>query len=437
MSWNANFVVLIFITTAVSYASAKIIEKEKDVKKRKTVLILNTIFCLGILFFYKYFNFFSISITKILDLIKININPITINVLLPVGISFYTFQTLGYVIDVYNGKIQAENHFGHYATFVSFFPQLVAGPIERTNNLLPQIKEKHFFDYKQATNGLKLMAWGFFKKMCIADTLAASVDYVYTYLYNNSGFSLLLAVLAFTIQIYCDFSGYSDIAIGSAKLFGINLTTNFKSPYFSSSIKEFWSRWHISLSTWLKDYIYIPLGGSRCSPSCHYLNLLITFFVSGLWHGANWTFVIWGIIHGLGQIIENILAKPLKIIRSNSFGKIASVAATFIFCSFTWIFFRSENVSDSIYVISHMFDGISSGSNYFNSSIGISLSKGLRLLFFCILLFVYDFASLNKDVIEWISAKPLIIRWAVYIIMTMFLFLFSKVGNNSFIYFQF
>ena len=217
-----------------------------------------------------------------------------LNVISPVGISFYTFQTLSYVIDVYKVDVKAEKHFGYYATFISFFPQLVAGPIERTKNLLPQIKSAHVFNYEQATYGLKLMAWGFFKKLVIADTLSSPVKLVFDNPQEVQGFALILASFFFTIQIYCDFSGYSDIAIGTAKLFGIDLMTNFKNPYLSKSIKEFWSRWHISLSTWFRDYVYIPLGGNRVGHIRHNINLMITFLVSGLWHGANWTFVTWG-----------------------------------------------------------------------------------------------------------------------------------------------
>lgn len=294
MSWNPKYVVLILFTTIVSYVAARLIEKEESKRKKKFILVGTAILCLGVLFFFKYFNFVSESITRLLSIFAIQMNPITLKLLLPVGISFYTFQTLSYVIDVYRGDVPAEKHFGYYAVFISFFPQLVAGPIERTSNLLPQIKAKHEFNYDQATYGLKLMAWGYFKKIVIADTLSKYVSAVYDVPQNLTGFVLVLATLFFTLQIYCDFSGYSDIAIGTAKLLGINLMTNFKSPYFSQSIKEFWSRWHISLSTWFRDYIYIPLGGNRVGKIRHTMNLLITFLASGLWHGANWTFAVWG-----------------------------------------------------------------------------------------------------------------------------------------------
>lgn len=263
MSWNFRYIVFIVLTTVISYFSARLLEKEKIKYKKKIILVSACIICLGVLFFFKYFNFFSESLVEILNMFSLKLTPLTLKLVLPVGISFYTFQTLSYVIDVYKGDVQAEHHFICYAAFISFFPQLVAGPIERTSNLLPQIKNKHVFDYSLATYGLKLMAWGYFKKIVIADTVSKMVSTVYDSPQQFKGFPLVLATLFFTIQIYCDFSGYSDIAIGTAKLFGITLTTNFKSPYFSQSIKEFWNRWHISLSIWFRDYVYIPLGGSR------------------------------------------------------------------------------------------------------------------------------------------------------------------------------
>lgn len=292
MSWNPKYVVLILLTTTVSYFAALGIEKAKNTKEKKTVLIIAVVFCLGVLFLFKYFNFFSESVILFLRLFSIQLHPLTLKILLPVGISFYTFQSLSYVIDVYRGSISAEKHFGIYATFISFFPQLVAGPIERSNNLLPQIKMHHEFDYSLAMDGIKLMMIGFYKKLVIADIVAVYVDQIYADVYSFKGFDLALVIFLFSMQIYCDFSGYSDIAIGTSKLFGINLMNNFMSPYFAISIKDFWSRWHISLSTWFKDYVYIPLGGNRCSMARRNANLLITFLLSGLWHGANWTYVL-------------------------------------------------------------------------------------------------------------------------------------------------
>lgn len=393
--------------------------------------------CLGVLFFFKYFNFVSESVSDVLQLFAIQTHPITLNLLLPVGISFYTFQTLSYVIDVYRGEIAAEKHFGYYAAFISFFPQLVAGPIERTRNLLPQIKARHEFDYTQATYGLKLMAWGFFKKLCVADVLAVYVDAAYSSLRTQTGFALLFAIFGFTIQIYCDFSGYSDIAIGTAKLFGIELMTNFDSPYFACSIKEFWSRWHISLSTWFRDYVYIPLGGNRCGKLRHSANLLITFLVSGLWHGASWTFVIWGGIHGIAQIIENIFANPLRQFRKTKIGHLLLLGATFVFCSVAWTFFRADTFSDAIYVIAHALDGVTSGRHYFSNAVGLGYSSCMKIFFLVSILSIYDFASLKTDVIVWLTSRHIFLRWTVYAVFIFIIFLFANIGNNSFIYFQF
>lgn len=437
MSWNAVYVILIFTTTFISYISALLIERSKSRIRKKFILAIALIICLGILFFFKYFNFFSNSITAILKRFSLNINPVLLKVLLPVGISFYTFQTLSYVLDVYKGKIFAERHFGIYAVFVSFFPQLVAGPIERTENLLPQIKKEHYFDYTQATYGLKQMAWGYFKKLCIADVLSTYVDTVYSSLYQYKGIDLIWATLFFTIQIYCDFSGYSDIAIGVSKLMGIDLMINFKSPYFSASIKEFWRRWHISLSTWFKDYVYIPLGGNRCKTIRRYFNLFITFIASGLWHGASWTFVIWGALHGAAQIFESIFDKWFSFIRTSKIGHIFSTLAVFVFCNITWIFFRANSFHDALYVLKYMFSGCNTGLNYLiNNTLGLTFDIGIPILISIIILTVFDFFSLKIDVISWISKQKLFVRWTVYILFSSYMIFTARIGS-SFIYFQF
>ena len=294
MSWNVKYVAIIVFITVISYAAALLLEKTVDEKDKRLIVTVASICCLSVLFFFKYFNFTTTSFSRLLSLFTINLSPITLDVLLPVGISFYTFQTLSYVIDVYRGSVHAERNLIIYATFISFFPQLVAGPIERSTNLLQQIKAEHKFNEQKAMAGLKLMLWGYYKKLLIADNVSVYVDTVYNDLSTYRGLDILLVIFFFSIQIYCDFSGYSDIAIGTAKLLDIDLMTNFKSPYYSASIKEFWSRWHISLSTWFKDYLYIPLGGNRCSRVKHYFNLVFTFLVSGLWHGASLTFILWG-----------------------------------------------------------------------------------------------------------------------------------------------
>ena len=441
MSWNARYVLLILFTTVVSYSMAIVLEKEENCARKKAILIISALLCLSVLFFFKYYAFVGNSVIDLLGRFSIRLDPITRWLILPVGISFYTFQTLGYVIDVYKGKVPAEHHFGYYATFVSFFPQLVAGPIERTNSLLPQIKERHYFDYEQATYGLKLMAWGYYKKMVIADAVSAYVSHIYDFPQKYAGFSLVLATLLFSIQIYCDFSGYSDIAIGTAKLFGITLTTNFRSPYFSDSIKEFWRRWHISLSTWFRDYVYIPLGGNHRGRLRNAGNLLITFLVSGLWHGANWTFVVWGGIHGVLQILEEALVPDVKRKDAGRAVMLVRMFIVFALVTFAWIFFVSHSIGDAFYVIAHMGEGVLSPVSYIYKGIidiGISASDLIKVCFAILILAVYDYVSLNKDVIECIRRWNVFVRWAIYVGFTLVLVFFSQKGVAAeFVYFQF
>lgn len=434
MSWNPKYVILILLTTIVSYGTAILIENNRSGKVRKIILTSALIICLGVLFIFKYFNFFTEAIAGVLSRFTINLHPITLQLALPVGISFYTFQTLSYVIDVYRGNVKAEKNFGIYATFISFFPQLVAGPIERTENLLPQIKREKEFDYSGAVYGLKLMAWGFFKKLAIADVVATYVDIVYSSLDRCIGFDFLMAIFFFTIQIYCDFSGYSDIAIGTARLLGINLMTNFKSPYFSTSIKEFWSRWHISLSTWFRDYVYIPLGGSRCSKIKRDRNLMITFLASGLWHGANWTYIIWGGIHGIAQVVEN----HLNIKRNSKVAKLIWWMIIFVFCNIAWVFFRAETIEDACYVLKAAIAELIHPALSLRNKVGLSKMEFYRIMCTILILFGVDFAAVKVDVIKWISGKNAVLRWSVYLILIwMILFFMKPAGTSEFVYFQF
>ncbi|MCR5467528.1 MAG: MBOAT family protein [Lachnospiraceae bacterium] len=439
MSWNAKYVFLIFGTTFVSYLAALRLEKASSDKEKKVILAITAIVCLGVLFFFKYFNFFFESVSQIFSLFAIKLNPITLNVLLPVGISFYTFQTLSYVIDVYHGKVKAEHHFGYYAAFISFFPQLVAGPIERTSNLLPQIKSEKKFDYEQATYGMKLMAWGFFKKLAIADVFGFIVDGIFNYHYLYTGGVFILASLLFGIQIYCDFSGYSDIAIGCAKLMGINLMTNFKSPYFSTTVGEFWRRWHISLSTWFRDYVYIPLGGNRCSKPRRYFNLFVTFVVSGLWHGANVTFILWGALHGVLQIIENFFAKFFKRESKGIVWWIRVIWMYLLVC-FAWMFFRANSFSEIVWIFMATPDGISHPLTYLSTviqNVDLKPIDGIIKLITLIVLFAYDYASLKVDVIEYISKKKRIVRYLAYTFVLALILWQRFDGVASFVYFQF
>ena len=432
MSWNPNYIVLILSATVVSYLAGILLEKAEQPGQRKAILVPAVGVCLSLLFFFKYFNFFSDSVVQLLGVFSIRLHPVTLKVLLPVGISFYTFQTLSYVIDVYRGKVKPEHHFGIYATFVSFFPQLVAGPIERTENLLPQISREKTFRCDQAAYGLKLMAWGFFKKLAIADVLGPLADQAYANLAGCSTLDLLAAVLCFALQIYCDFSGYSDIAIGSAKLLGIDLMTNFRSPYFAKSIREFWSRWHISLSTWFRDYVYIPLGGSRRGKWKTCRNLLITFLVSGLWHGANWTFVVWGGLHGLAQVLEKLLSKGkqrLPVLRQ---------AVVFLFCCVTWVFFRAESFSDAFCLLSELGRGLAGNGCWQFRVLQIDLPLLAQAAVSVTLLGVFDYFSLKTDVIGWVSRRSPVVKWSIYLLLIWLILCFMPVtGSSEFVYFQF
>lgn len=436
MSWNPKYIILILLTTIVSYIAGIMLEKYHNKKARRLILASVLVICLGILFFFKYFNFFELSIISFLQTFAIKLQPQLLTLLLPVGISFYTFQTLSYVIDVYRGDIPAEHHFGMYATFISFFPQLVAGPIERTKNLLPQIKSEKVFNYESASYGIKLMAWGFFKKLAIADVVAVYVDAGWSSLDKLCGLDFLFIIFFFSIQIYCDFSGYSDIAIGTANMLGIRLMTNFKSPYFSQSVKEFWSRWHISLSTWFRDYVYIPLGGNRCSKCRKNINTMLTFLASGLWHGANWTFVIWGGIHGFMQVIENLL-----VTKKSYSGRIQKIIATlliFVFCNVAWIFFRAESLHDAFYVISHTILSFGDMGSFFGSHIGLSKIKLMELGYTIGLLTIFDFISLKQNVILLVSKQNFVVRWSIYLILIWsILMMMPTSGTTEFVYFQF
>ncbi len=436
MSWNPKYVVLILLTTTVSYVAAILMEKQTNKTAKQSILALTLVVCVGVLFFFKYFNFAIANVAAFFNIFSIHMHPITLNLLLPVGISFYTFQTLSYVIDVYQGKVKPEKHFGVYATFISFFPQLVAGPIERTNNLLPQITSKKEFDYDLAMLGARQMLWGFFKKIAVADVVAAYVDAAYKNLHQCTGLDLCFAIFFFTIQIYCDFSGYSDIAIGTARLFGINLMTNFASPYFATSVKEFWSRWHISLSTWFRDYVYIPMGGSRCSKIRNYVNVMITFLLSGLWHGANWTFVFWGGIHGMVQVIEKAFGFDKK--EKSKIFNVVSWFVVFVFCNLTWVFFRADSFADALYVIQHAIPGIGGIGSFGHINMGPD-KRSLRYIMAVIFLVaVYDYAMLKHDVINVLKSKKipcLVIEYVLFFLIIVALV--NGTGSNQFVYFQF
>lgn len=442
MSWDVKYIFLLLFTATATYLCGIAIENAEKRKTKKVYVICLLVVCLGLLGFFKYAQFLFDGLNTLLGMFAMKLHPVTMKLLLPVGISFYTFQCIGYIVDVYKGKIAAEKHWGYFTTFVTFFPSLTSGPIERTERLLPQIKGIHTFSYEKATYGLKQMVWGFFMKMVIADNLVIFVDRIYDELYTYKGFSFIIVMVLFSIQIYCDFAGYSNIVLGIAKLFDIDLMTNFKSPYFAASIKEFWSRWHISLSTWFRDYVYIPLGGNRCKKWRHYVNLLITFLLSGLWHGANITFVIWGGIHGCLQVIENFFGKGKNGLQDKfTVKRWIQILMVFILCSIAWVFFRAESIQDACYLLTHLFDGITSPITYIRkgySDLEMLKPEFAKVCLSILLLFVFDFYNYKKDVIEAISRKSTLCRWAIYIGFTLLLLLFLPgTPAKEFIYFQF
>ncbi len=368
--WDYRFLSLIFLSTVVDYYVGLKIYKESSLIKKKKFLLFSISINIGMLGVFKYYNFFVESWLILFSSLGYDIQSLwTLNIILPVGISFYTFQTLSYTIDIYKNKLEPTKNFISFASFVCFFPQLVAGPIERATNLLPQILNKREVNLNQITQGLKLILWGLFKKVVIADSLSPIVNDIFDNYQNYNGFDLWLGAIYFAFQIYCDFSGYSDIAIGTAKLFGFELMSNFKFPYFSRNIGEFWRRWHISLSTWFRDYLYIPLGGSKQSRWISLRNIFIIFTISGFWHGANWTFIVWGIFHSVLFIPSFLLKNNRKNINSivaqnklfPSFLEIYKVASTFILVTIGWIFFRSQSVQNSI---EYLINGLKLNSDF-------------------------------------------------------------------------
>ena len=446
MIWNPPLIFLILFTTAVSYVSAILIEKTESRGKKKFWLCLTLLTSLGVLVFFKYFNFLAGSAISLWNLFGGDAEEFALNLILPVGISFYTFQTLSYVIDVYRGSIKAEHHFGWYALFVSFFPQLVAGPIERPENLLPQLKTPHKLDAANAFAGLQKMAVGFFKKIVVADIIAESVNTVFNDAANATGLGVLLGAVLFAVQIYCDFSGYTDIAIGCARIMGIRLMQNFDCPYRARSIKEFWARWHISLSSWFKDYLYIPLGGNRCSRVRNYFNIFVVFLVSGLWHGASWTFVLWGVLHGLYQIVGGLTKKArmalydkMKIKTDSALFRFGQRAVTFALVCFAWIFFRANSTADLWVLIGRLFtawDAEAITSTL--SSMGITVTSALVMVLSVLVMSMLD--TMCGD--EYLSDRGTVSRQYTLAMVTVavtaaWCLLLSVGGASAFIYFQF
>ena len=433
--WNAYYSLLLLFSTIVTYLSGKYISKYP--KKKKIFLIISLVINIGILFFFKYANFFIDNLNNILNIFKIS-NFNHLDILLPVGISFYTFQALSYTMDIYRGDVKEEKSFLDYALFVSFFPQLVSGPIEKSKDFLPQLKIKHNFDYDRVKKGLLIMLVGFIFKMVVADRIAIAVNTVYGNLSNYSGVILFITAILYSFQIYTDFYGYSLIAKGTAKVLGYELYDNFDSPYLSKSIKEFWRRWHISLSTWFRDYLYFPLGGSRTSYIKKIRNIMIVFLVSGLWHGASWTFVIWGLLHGLYQVIGILTSKLREKIKFNN--KILSslkIVFTFLLVTFAWIFFRASTFTDAIYVITNSF------KNFDLNLMSLGLDKYNLIFMFAsvVLIVIFDILRLKVDLYRWLQKRNIVIRWIIYFALIWIILIFGIYGpgysENTFIYIQF
>ncbi len=444
MCWKAEYLVLIMFTTAVDYYAALKMGQATSRKVKKRYLLLSLITNLGMLAGFKYLNFFSESVNMLFaEFDIVSVMPLY-HILLPVGISFYIFQSLSYTIDVYRGVAQPEKHAGKFALYVCFFPQLVAGPIERPNQLLPQIRQPRSFDQQRLVSGAKLILWGFFKKLVIADRLGMFINYVYDNPAEQKGLTVILATVLFAFQLYCDFSGYTDIARGSARALGYDLRLNFNRPMIARSLRDFWNRWHMSLTTWFRDYLLYSLPyikDKKIIMAMIYRNLIITYLLMGLWHGAAWTFVIFGLFHGILLVLETITEKQRDsffeftrlndhVVLKNALG----IIVTFSLLTFSLFFFRAKSLGDSLVLISNAFD-----FSTFGESIGFML-KNLELLFgllMIIVLLMAEYLHEKYDLVKYVASRPLLIRWSVYVGFIFFVLLFGVMQKEKFIYFQF
>lgn len=439
--WDWRFLPLIFISTVIDYTVGLKLSNTKNPKSRKILLLISILANLGFLGFFKYYNFFVESFISAFSFFGITFQVGTLHIVLPVGISFYTFQTLSYSIDVYKKKLLPTKNFIEFAAFVSFFPQLVAGPIERAAWLLPQFHKKRHFNYQDAVIGSRQMLWGFVKKIIIADNCAKYVNIIFANYASYSGSTLLLGAVFFAFQIYSDFSGYSDIAIGTAKLFGFDLMKNFAFPYFSRDISEFWRRWHISLSTWFRDYLYIPLGGSRGGTWMKIRNTFIIFIVSGFWHGANWTFVVWGLLNAiyfLPLLLSHKNRVHIEIVAKNkllpSIKEIVQIFFTFGLTVIAWVFFRSPTVKDAFRYIQRIFS-----PSLFSLPVFSGRSKALTVVILVFLFVLIEWLGRDKEyAIEEINYyRSPALRYVSTFLIILSIAVFGNFGNNAFIYFQF
>lgn len=445
MAFVPIYILILGFTIVIDYFAGILIESSTG-RKKQLYLICSLMANIGILAVFKYYNFVNANIGVLLKYSG-HLNPFPyLSILLPIGLSFHTFQAMSYTIEIYRGKQRSEKHFGIYALYVLFYPQLVAGPIERPQNMIHQFYQKHDFNYKGVTKGLRLMLWGLFMKIVIADNLALVVSKVYGDSLHYKGLAIILATIAFSIQIYCDFCGYSSIAIGAAQTIGIDLMTNFRRPYYSRSIAEFWTRWHISLSTWFKDYLYIPLGGNKVHFYRWILNILIVFIISGLWHGANWTFIIWGGLHGTYLIIGKLSSK-LRSKFSKSIGladfraleNILNISCTFTIVSFTWIFFRANNMHQSFYLIKNLFyDWNLNDAREALAALGQDGTSKIILAFFILcMLGVHYYQEQYGSISILLLKQNLFVRWSIYIFLILSICLFGSFDRLNFIYFNF
>ncbi len=432
MSWKVEYIFLIVFSTLIDYFSGLKMEKLPDRKSRRPYLILSLVTNLGLLFAFKYYNFATGNLNLLFEEYGIAYRFPISRWLLPVGISFYTFQTLSYSIDVYYGRQKAEKHLGYFALYVSFFPQLVAGPIERFSRLTPQLKSAHHFSYENISKGLRLILYGLFIKMVIADNLSGIIDSVYAAPQNYNSADILKAIIFYSFQIYSDFYGYSLIAIGSALMMGIKLMDNFRTPYLAKNIAEFWQRWHISLSTWFRDYLYYPLGGNRVAITRWMLNIMIVFVVSGIWHGANWTFIIWGGLYGIVYLLEKLTNRYLPVkpdAKAFSPTHLFFAFKTFLFVSLIWIFFRSQSFAQAMDIFHYLFTNIHTHKTH----LSIPVSTWIFLSIFIL----SDILLYDKRFDTWLDRFPYLFRWTVYAIMLFAIVVFAGVENFPFIYFQF
>lgn len=449
MSWEPLYGILLFATTVIDYFVAIGLGRTQVRSSRWALLSISLLTNLGVLFFFKYYNFVADSVNGLSSWFDLPSQLPALHAILPIGISFYTLQTLGYTIDVFRRRMTPELHLGRFMLYVSFFPQLVAGPIERAQSLLPQLRQEHDFDEQRAYDGLKLMAWGFFKKLVIADNLSLYVDPVFANPDNYSGWAVLIAAYFFTFQIYCDFSGYSDIAIGTARILGIDLMQNFRRPFLSRSIRELWQRWHISLTTWFRDYVFFPLGGSRgVSARRADTNVFIVFLISGLWHGAQWTYAIWGALHGLLYIVTQRVQLPLfirKPLQSQALSALAGIVLTFHLFALTLVIFRANSFSDALQMLSQMAHfGQSSiraagpGNTWLQVAFGdLTVSSTIFVALF-VLMSVEVLQERGISVRRIVDAQPVWMRWGVYYLFVMVIIAFGAYSKQSvFIYFQF